>query len=259
MGREAVVRTVVRTLLVALMCAAVGWIVGRRGAPAVDGSPRSEPLARDVVAAIRAECAELVPPRSEADGFTAWVTFEAQLAVAFARRGLAFAWGDEAEPERLRRCAGVAQPTALASLFDLWSEAAHHSDRRGPRDALLRMARALDPEPQRDAIRAALLANGAAEVRMLAADFGAEELPPATGMLLGLALWRCGERIDAIDAWECAAIESPGDPMLHLLLAWRMPALDADHAAAVRRHLAAANALLPASVRLPALLAATND
>ena len=84
-----------------------------------------------------------------------------------------------------------------------------------------------------------LLANGAAEVRLLEADLGSTPLPAQTGALLGLALWRFGEFEDALDAWESTSVCEPGDLTLHLLLAWRLAALDPPRTVQVRRHLEA--------------------
>lgn len=256
-----VVRFVVTTLLVAFTTGGVGWLVGRRDeTPRRGPAPRSVPFAQRA-AALRAECAEWAPPESDAAGLAAWVTHEAQVSLAFHRHGFAFGWesGEAADAERLRACADVDDAARFAMLLDLWSETAQHADRRATRDALLRLARALDPEPQRDAIRAALLANGVAEVRILAADFGTDPLPAATALLLGLALWRCGEPLDAIDTWESAAVAHPDEPLLHLLLAWRLPALERERADDVRRHLVVAQALLPGSQRLRALLTAPPE
>ncbi|MBM4014887.1 MAG: hypothetical protein FJ293_07975 [Planctomycetes bacterium] len=247
-----VARFVVSTLVVALGAGVLGFAAGRRGPGAAGPSAGADATAEATrartidarLAALRAAVAEWAPPDSEAAELPAWVAFEQQVSLDFHRHGFGGSHGAPADP------------VGLAMLVDLWAETAHRAGRGELRDELLQRARALDPEPQRDAIRAALLASGLAEVRLLAADVSAEALPPPTALLLGLALWRCGETGDALSTWEAAAIAFPADPLLHLLLAWRLPAHDpVGSAPAVRRHLLIARALVPGSARLAALTA----
>ncbi len=254
-------RMVVRALLVTLVGGAGGYLLGRYGPAAASESggataartapalPLATALARDLV--------ELHPPESDAAGLTAWLTFETQTGLAFARHGVVLdASGANATSGattvKMVKAASdhFEQPVELAALLDLWAEVAHHANRRAVRDALTQAARALDPEPQRDAIRAALLANGVSEVRQLAADVSSTPLPARSGALLGLSLWRMGELEDAIEVWRGSVLEAPDDGALHLLLAWRLAALDPPAIDETRRHLEAARALLPESERI---------
>ena len=256
MDRRTVVAFVVRTVVVALGCALVGWVAGRRiGKEPRAALPLPAPAAPDVADLAR-ELAGLVPPGFEVTAAAPWREHEELVEQLFERAGWRFRWGEDAgeqgDAARLAACRSVARPLEFVPLLDHWSDAAFHANRKMRSDALLRLARALDPEPKRDAIRAALLSGGAGEIRMLSADFGTSGLDAATGALLGLALWRVGERVDALTTWEGASIDHPDDARLHLLLGARLVAIDPPRPVAARRHLEAARALLPGVARLRA-------
>jgi len=256
MDRRTIVAFVVRTVVVALSCALVGWILGRSGgAPPRSSAPRPPPVASSV-AELAIDLAGLAPPGFEVTAAAPWREHEELVEQRFERAGWRFRWGEEVGEEgdaaRLDACHAVDRPLEFAALLDHWSDAAWHANRKLRSDALLRLARALDPEPKRDAIRAALLANGAAEIRLYSADYGTSGLEASTGALLGLALWRFGERIDALSTWEGASIDHPEDARLHLLLGARLVQIDPPRPAASRRHLEAARALLPTVARLRA-------
>jgi hypothetical protein len=256
MDRRTVIAFVVRTVVIALLCALVGWAAGRRGGREERAATPRLPSVTSDVAELALALAGLAPPGFEATAAAPWREHEELVEQLFARAGWRFRWGEEAGEEgdaaRLAACRGVERPLEFAALLDLWSDAAFHANRKLRSDALLRLARALDPEPKRDAIRAALLSGGAAEIRFLSADFGTTALDASTGTLLGLALWRIGERVDALSTWEGASIDHPDDARLHLLLGARLVALDPPRPVAARRHLEAARALLPTVARLRA-------
>ncbi len=253
-----IARLVLHTLAFACGSGVLGWLLGRGASPR-DESPVASDSARRApdLAALTLELAEMTVPDPLHAGVAAWAIFESQLDLAFARHGLAVEVGHE------ERAASVAlafgRPAALAGLFDGWAEACHRADHRAQRDARTKVARLLDPDPTRDAIRAALLANGATEIRMLGADAGPVPESPRTSALLGLAMARVGEPIDALSAWESGAIEWPDDAALHLLLGWWLPALDPPQFAVARRHLEAARALLPQCRRVHERLSQLRD
>jgi len=92
-------------------------------------------------------------------------------------------------------------------------------------------------------------------------DVDAADLDAATAALLGAALLRTDAADDALAQWRAGALEHPDDPVLHLLLAWRLEdAAEPSPAAAeeARGHVAAAAALLPESEALRARAAASN-
>lgn len=256
MDRRTVVAFVVRTVVVALGCALIGWVAGSRRPKEPRVEVVSAPPAASSVADLARELAGLAPPGFEVTAAAPWREHEELVEQLFERAGWRFRWGEEAgeqgDDARLEACRGVERPLEFAALLDHWADAAFHANRKMRSDALLRLARALDPEPKRDAIRAALLSGGAAEIRMLSADFGTSALDAATGALLGLALWRIGERNDALTTWEGASIDHPDDARLHLLLGARLVALDPPRPVASRLHLEAARALLPTVARLRA-------
>ncbi|MBL8841122.1 MAG: hypothetical protein JNL90_06265 [Planctomycetes bacterium] len=247
-------RLVVRTLCFALASGVAGWVLGRHGPAPEPPSTRSLPQVAADFAALAGAIVEVAPPDPLHAGLAEWAAFETQLDLAFVRHGLALEVGREEQTVAAARRFG--RPVEVAALFDLLAEASHRCDHRPRRAAATQVARALDPEPERDALRAALLANGAAEVRLLCADAGPVPSSPRTSALLGMALARIGEPLDVRATWESGALEWPDDTALHLLLAWWLPALDPPQVEAARRHLEAARVRLPESRRIAEALAA---
>lgn len=247
--------------VVALAAAAggAGFLAGRARARAAEREGgRSEPAAESArpAARIAAELAELPLPRIESELLVEWRGVAVAMARTFERHGLPLDPSDEEAALTLLRRAG--DPEALAALLDARAAVEHAAQHPTARDAFTRLARALDPDPTRDAIRAPLLANDATAVRMIAADLDAARLPLRTATLLGAALLRGGDVEDALEAWRAVSVGHPDDLALRLLLGWRLLATDPPRSAEARRHLEAARALRPGSAAVRARLEAAG-
>jgi len=239
--------------------AAGGFWLGRASARSAEpeGTTSLDPAAgaarpSSPAVEIGRELVEISLPRIETDGLVVWAGVAAAIEQSFARHGLALDLADESGALALLKKAGA--PEEVAALLDARAAVDHAADGRTQRDALTRLARALDPDPTRDSIRAPLLANDADAVRAVAADLDASKLPLRTATLLGAALLRGGDEDDAFDVWRTASIEHPDDPALHVLLGWRLAASDPPRLDEARRHRIAARALLPESPAVKARL-----
>jgi hypothetical protein len=254
--------------LVVFVCATLaGYLLGgaEESEPSASSQPGAVPAAQDaksseprpsLAAQIAADVVELPWPRTEEENLVAWTGLAAEIEKAFARRGLALELADERGS--LAKLKDAGDPVDVAALLDLRAAVEHAADHGTARDGCTRLARALDPDPTRDSIRAPLLANDSEAVRLVAADLDAGQLPLRTATLLGLALLRGGDVEDALEAWRSASLQRPDDLALHLLLGWRLLAAEPPEPQEARRHLEAAHALRPASAGIRARLAAAS-
>ena len=259
---------IVALLFVIVVGATSGWFAGTlRRAPvalgpvSIDGptrnsAPHAVETRESVLARLAAVWLDLTPPPPDAAGALRWQAWASDAELALKKAGLELDAAGEAET--LARLAAAGEAPELAVALDALAEAHHRADQAERRDFATRLARSLDPEPTRDALRAARLASDNDAIRVLAADLDAQKLPTATVRLLGLALVRCGEIDDALDVWRTASLEAPGDEGVHRLLAWLLLDPDRGDAGEARRHLAVLHALRPESAVLRAELEASE-
>ncbi len=147
---------------------------------------------------------------------------DADYAAAFRRAGLDLDATDPAQAGRW--LASRSQPVELIGYLDSWSNARIASGRpEADWKRLVAIARAADPDPWRDALRARIAArdpSAAAEFRRLADDVKALDLQPAPSLnLLALLLARNPEdRERAARVLRRAVLRHPGDFVSHFNL-----------------------------------------
>jgi len=236
-----------------------GWFERRhaRGeTPGEKGAAAQPPASvRELFAAL----AELELPPAELDRSVPWRGLLAELANLSGDHGFPIDLTDE--PRTLERCAALGAPADVAALLDLWSEVAQRADNPVVRDTATRIAARLDSDPFRARVRTALLAGDNEQIREIGVDAAPAELDARSSALLGAALLRAGDADEALAQWRMGALEHPGDPVLHLLLAWQLgggESRDRSEASEGKRHLAAASALLPESEVLRRRVAASR-
>jgi Flp pilus assembly protein TadD/tRNA A-37 threonylcarbamoyl transferase component Bud32 len=155
---------------------------------------------------------------------------------ALQKRGLPVEVGDPAATAARLRGRPVPVAVQIASYLDDWTLLLR--DKGGARnqaDWITALARALDPDPWRNALRDALSLPERAERRLavsrLAVAPDVEEQPSPTITLLAAALREAGESGPAIGLLEPARFRHPKDPWIHqelglALLAVRPPRRD---------------------------------
>lgn len=238
-----------------------GWFAGERARPAKAPAPEAAPVAPRVSASLRELFAALaeVPFPSAGGDPVEWRAALAVLARLSASHG--FATDLASDDATLARCVALGAPVEVAAFLDLWSEVAERAGSAVVRDAATRIAARLDGDPVRSRVRAALLARDRGRVLEVVGEVDAADLDAATAALLGAALLRTDADDDALAQWRAGALEHPDDPVLHLLLAWRLEDAAVPSPAAAeeaRGHVAAAAALLPESEALRQRAAASN-
>jgi serine/threonine-protein kinase len=167
--------------------------------------------------------ARLVDIRSaQADDLDGWST-DAAYAAAFATAGIDPDGGPATEVGALvaRRPEPVAR--AVVTALDHWAEVRRQRDAKGPSWArLLAVARAADPDPDRDALRAALLIADRSEwprrLLPLVERADAQTWAPASLVLLGDVLAGVGDVGAGVAVLRRASAAQPADAPIHFAL-----------------------------------------
>jgi serine/threonine-protein kinase len=155
--------------------------------------------------------------------------------------------GPSAEQAAAALCA---RPGAerLAAALDHWADVLRGV--RGPdaaarRRRRLAVARLVDADAMRGALRRALADDDAAALKRLAGEAAAADLPPPTAALLADALARCGDPADAVAVLERAWKSQPGDFLVNYQLGVYLRAAGGDARGRAVGFLRAATALRP--------------
>jgi tetratricopeptide (TPR) repeat protein len=195
--------------------------VGASPAAPLEGLRREVGAGREAALADRDLLARLVDIRSAESDDPDGSATDAAYADAFAAAGIDPDRGGPAGAEVARRPSPVA--AALVAGLDHWSAVRRGRDAKGPGWARpLAAARAADPDPDRDALRAALLVeDGAARLdrlRPLAERAGAGSWAPASLVLLGNALADAGDVDTGLTVVRRASWAHPEDAPAHFAL-----------------------------------------
>ncbi len=160
---------------------------------------------------------------------------------------------DALEPAELaRRLSRRREAVAieLSAFLDDWSAVRRTAGRsvavwRKPLEA----ARLADPDPYRDQLRKALMAEDrrreAGALKVLSAAPEAADLPAPTAVLLGRALADSGEAEAAVALLRPAAVRHPGDVWVNSNLAWALERQGSTDLEEAVRYFTAARALRP--------------
>ncbi|MBX3462558.1 MAG: protein kinase [Planctomycetes bacterium] len=142
---------------------------------------------------------------------TDWTRVDGQFAAVFRAHGLAV---DDASPAAAEALAARGIRVPLAESLGEWAAVRRAKRDRDGAERLLRAAMRLDPDPDRVALRNAVLAGNAEAVVALAKAPTALAMPSATLVEMVRALRAVGRSSDAIDAQVAACLRHPEDPLL---------------------------------------------
>ncbi|MBL8899597.1 MAG: protein kinase, partial [Planctomycetes bacterium] len=185
---------------------------------------------------------------------TDWARVDQQFAAAFAAHGLTV---DNASPPALAPLAARGIGESLAQSLVEWAAV-----RRARADAygaelLLRIAMALDPDPERTALRGAVIAGNADAVVALAKSHSAINQSSATLIEMVRALRAVQRSAEAIDVQLAACLRHPNDALLAMEVASTLN--QARRAQEAARLLQGALAVRPDSVVIRRSLAVTLE
>jgi tetratricopeptide (TPR) repeat protein/tRNA A-37 threonylcarbamoyl transferase component Bud32 len=160
------------------------------------------------------------------------------------------------EPQAVAaRLAGVPIALDLAQALDEWAYAANvmgAPDREWMH--LVALARALDPDPARDALRARFLVGASAvtkdELREQAQELARNAAPAGTQLLAAHLLRHAGDLHGACTVLREACVHHPADLSIQLETARTLSTLGDEHLAESLEHFRAALALYPQSERV---------
>jgi serine/threonine-protein kinase len=149
---------------------------------------------------------------------------DAAYAAAFRAAGLDVDALDPAEAGARLRRRPAAVAVELAAFLDHWSGVRREARRLATSWRPLAVARAADPDPYRDRLRALLATDDlraqAAPLRALAEESKAAELPAPTAVLLAGILEDLGDREAAVGLLRRAAAQHPDDVWVNFTLAY---------------------------------------
>jgi serine/threonine-protein kinase len=200
---------------------ALARIADDHGAPSpVDALRREVQAGLEAAEADRLLRERLVEIRSASAHDAGGLATDTGYADAFRSAGIDL---DALEPAeagaRMARRPGLVAREMIAAL-DHWTAARRVRDEASPAwTRLLAAARAADPDPDRDALRAALLVPDRAQrlrrLHPLSGRADLEAWPPASLILLGDALADAGDAAAGIAVLRRAAASHPGDAWVH--------------------------------------------
>ncbi|MBI1853408.1 MAG: protein kinase [Planctomycetes bacterium] len=190
----------------------------------VAGVAKDESEARARVAeesADRATVEHVEEVRARAGDSLAWKKVDAEYAAAFSRYQLDPAAPDPGAAIDIDRMRASPIRADLATALDGWAAARlmAFGDKDPQSATLQRVAQAVDADPLRIRLRAAMQQRDLDELRRLAADASAGELPPATLDRLGDALEQAGDSAAALATYQAAQLLHPDDFWLNFQLA----------------------------------------
>ncbi|MBI3844015.1 MAG: protein kinase [Planctomycetes bacterium] len=190
----------------------------------VAGVAKDESEARARVAeesADRATVEHVAEVRERAGDSLAWKKVDAEYAAAFSRYQLDPAAPDPGAAIDIDRMRASPIRADLATALDGWAAARlmAFGDKDPQSATLQRVAQAVDADPLRIRLRAAMQQRDLDELRRLAADASAGELPPATLDRLGDALEQAGDSAAALATYQAAQLLHPDDFWLNFQLA----------------------------------------